>query len=41
MLEDPTDYYRRDEQGVFWCNNCPLKTPHKRDLLRKEALPAR
>ena len=34
MEGDPVDYYRRDDQGVFWCANCPLKTPHKRDLLR-------
>ena len=34
MDGDPIDYYRRDDQGVFWCANCPLKTPHKRDLLR-------
>jgi len=34
MDGDPVDYYRRDEKGVFWCANCPLKTPHKRDLLR-------
>jgi len=34
MDGDPIDFYRRDDQGVFWCANCPLKTPHKRDLLR-------
>ena len=34
MDGDPVDFYRRDDQGVFWCANCPLKTPHKRDLLR-------
>lgn len=33
--EDPSEnYYTRDAQGVFWCANCPLKTPHRRDLFR-------